>query len=157
MDALPDDMREIMEAVAVLQAGDCASARPELLRLWGIWSDREAPLHRCTIAHFIADTEEEAAAELTWDLLSLEAATGFKDDQDREPVDPSLAGFLPSLHLNVGDAYRRLGDRDRASRHANNGLARAAALNDDGYGDMIRLGLNRLRARLDEIAHASPC
>jgi hypothetical protein len=150
MDALPADMDEIMQAVAKLQRGDRDIARNELLGHWREWQTRGSPLQRCTIAHFLADTEQDVAAELAWDLLALEAATGNKDEHDQDALDPSLADFLPSLHLNVGDAYRRLGDKDRASRHAANGLSRVGSLPEGGYADMVRLGLNRLRTRLSE-------
>jgi len=150
MDALPADMDEIMRAVGELQRGNRDVARSELLRLWRTWEKQGSPLQRCTIAHFLADTEEDAAAELSWDLLALEAATGNKDELDRDATDASLASFLPSLHLNVGDAYRRLGDRVRAARHAANGLSRAGSLADGPYGDMVRSGLARLRTRLND-------
>jgi len=136
-----------MRAVAMLQGGDHKSARIELLRLWRKWADQDAPLQRCTIAHFLADTEVDAAAELVWDLLALKCATGFDDDQDRDFIDAALASFLPSLHLNVGDAYRRLGDR--ALQHVNNGLKWITCLDHDGYGNMVRMGLDRLHARLE--------
>ncbi|CAM5283259.1 hypothetical protein ATER59S_00430 [Aquamicrobium terrae] len=106
-------------------------------------------MQRCTIAHFLADTEVDAAAELTWDLLALKCATGFDDDQDRDTIDPALASFLPSLHLNVGDAYRRLGERDRALKHVDKGLNWITRLHHDGYGSLVRMGLERLRARLE--------
>lgn len=139
-----------MKAVAVLQAGDRERAREALLALWAKWSDQYAPLERCTIAHFLADTEEEPGAELEWDLRALEAATGTGGDaEDRQPVDSNLNGFLPSLHLNAGDACRRVGDQERARRHAEIGLAHAHALDGDGYGKTIRQGLERLLARVN--------
>lgn len=147
MDASAPGMDEILRAVGMVHAGDREPARAELLRLWHQWRDRDAPLQRCTIAHFAADIEEDAAAELEWDLRALEAATGFRDDEDHAALDPALESFLPSLHLNVGDAWRRLGDRDRALRHAGHGLQRAGLLGEDGYGGTVRAGLERLRAR----------
>ena len=108
--------------------------------------DAAATLH--TFAHFLADTEEEARAELAWDLLALEAATGDRGAEDREAMAPGLASFLPSLHLNVGDAYRRTGERDLARDHAVIGLRQSAALADYGYGAVIKAGLERLEARL---------
>ncbi|PXA84975.1 hypothetical protein DMC47_38625 [Nostoc sp. 3335mG] len=143
------EMEEIMQAVATLQSGERDAARDQLLRLWSRCSEQGTPLQRCTTAHFLADTETDAARELAWDLLALEAATG-SGDEDRDPLDISLASFLPSLHLNVGDAYRRLGNQERAARYAGYGLARAASLNDDGYGYIVRAGLNRLRRCLED-------
>lgn len=140
-------MDEIMCAVATLQRGERANARNELIQLWQEWSERDAPLQRCTIAHFLADTEDDPDEELAWDLRALEVATGSQD-QNQDAIDPDMAGFLPSLHLNVGDAYRRTGDTLRARRHAKYGLERSARAQHDGYDGAIRAGLERLSDRL---------
>ena len=145
MDLTSPAMKEITGAIGILQQGRTQQARELLLRLWNRISQSGAPLQICTIAHFLADTETEATAELEWDLRALEAAIGTRDTDDRDPLDPDLAGFLPSLHLNVGDCYRRLGDHERARLHARHGLNRAGALADGGYGAMIKGGLHRLR------------
>lgn len=145
-----DDMAAIMGAAATLQAGDRSAARAALLDLWSELGEQGTPMQRCTIAHFLADTEEEVSAELAWDLLALEAATGCDRQGDDDALSPELGSFLPSLHLNVGDAYRRLGDMNRARDHARFGLARAAALSSGGYGDMVRKGLDRLLASCSE-------
>lgn len=142
------DMAPIMEAIATLQRGDRVTARSALLRLWGDLGEIGTPTQRCTMAHFLADTDNEVEAELAWDVIALEAATGTEAGGDAEALAPDLAGFLPSLHLNVGDAYRRLGDNERARAHADFGLARTTALPSGGYGDMVRAGLERLKERL---------
>lgn len=142
------DMAEIMEAIATLQGGDRTLGRTRLLRLWDDLNGSGTPTQRCTIAHFLADTEDDVEAELAWDRVALEAATGTKCGSDADALAPDLAAFLPSLHLNVADAYRRLGDHERARAHAGFGLARTAALPSGGYGDMVRGGLERLQARL---------
>ncbi len=55
--------------------------------------------------------------------------------------------MYPSLHVNLADVMHRTGDIAGARRHL--GLAQQAsdALADDGYGRMIRSGIERL-ARL---------
>lgn len=55
--------------------------------------------------------------------------------------------MYPSLHLNLGEAYRRLSGHARARAHLDQGRA-VAALADDGYGRMIIGGLERLGDRL---------
>ncbi len=142
-------MEEIMQAVATLQAGNLQAAREQLLKLWDMWAVTGAPLECSTIAHFIADTQEHPSAELEWDLRALQAATGVREPEDHEPDVPSLQAFLPSLHLNVGDAYRRVGEPTRARRHAEIGLRHVRAVEDNGYGGMIKAGLDRLLSRLD--------
>lgn len=133
-------------AIAMFHQGDLSGARSGFLELW----DRGSadPAERCAIAHFLADTEANVASELAWDLRALEAATGGASGEDRDPLAPALAGFLPSLHLNVGDAYQRAGDLPLAERHARYGLARSDALTDDGYGAAVRTALERLLARV---------
>lgn len=142
-------MDEIMAAVATLRDGDRESGRAQLLKCWDIWGGTDSALERATIAHFLADTEQSTIDELRWDLIALEAATGSSESRCGDAVQAPLAAFLPSLHLNVGDAYRRLGDRNLSRKHAQLGLSTAHLLAKDGYGSMIKGGLARLLARLD--------
>ncbi len=62
--------------------------------------------------------------------------------------------MYPSLHLNLGEAYRRLSGHAGARAHLDQGRA-AAALADDGYGRMIIGGLERLGHRLSTPSSAS--
>ena len=141
------EMAEIVAIVGRVQGGDRAEGRTALLALWDRYARDGTPMQRCVIAHFLADGEENVGAELEWDLAALEAATGSRMAEDNAVLDPDLAGFLPSLHLNAGDACRRMGDMDRALRHATHGLAHARLLPPGGYGDLMRSGLERLRER----------
>jgi hypothetical protein len=52
------------------------------------------------------------------------------------------------LHLNLGEGYRKLGDGARAREHLDRGLAAVDTLPDDGYGRIIRGGLEGLAQRL---------
>lgn len=61
---------------------------------------------------------------------------------------PSVAGWYPSLHLNVSECYRKLGDLGRARDHLQQGRAGIGALGDDRHGKLIRGGLERLAERL---------
>ena len=145
----PDGMEDITHAIGILQSGDQTRGRQLLLQLWGQWKNKDAPRERCTIAHFLADTEDTVGAELQWDLIALDAATGAGDETDNEAIIPELEAFLPSLHLNVGDAHRRLGELHLARFHTEAGLRRATVLGDDHYASMIKTGLVRLLERLN--------
>lgn len=136
---------DVTAAIKMFQQGDQKGARVQLLKLWS--RTGADPAERCAIAHFLADTEADVASELAWDLRALEAATGGVAGEDRDPLTPDLASFLPSLHLNVGDAYRRVGDLLLAERHARCGIARSDALPGDGYGATVRQALDRLLNR----------
>ncbi len=52
--------------------------------------------------------------------------------------------FYPSLHVNLGDTYLRLGDAQRARLHVEQARASEHVLGDDHYGRMIRSLMVRL-------------
>jgi hypothetical protein len=148
MDLTSPEMKEIGDAIVVLHRDGTEQGRPLLLQLWEKHSANGAPIQISTLAHYLADTETDVGGELEWDLKSLEAATGSRACDDRDPVSADLASFLPSLHLNVADCYRRLGDVERARLHAGFAENRIGVLADDPYGKLIRGGLRRLLSRL---------
>ena len=49
-------------------------------------------------------------------------------------VTSHVAGFYQSLHLNLGERYRKLGDLVRARKQFERGQAAVGSLCDDGYG-----------------------
>jgi hypothetical protein len=106
-------------------------------------------LHCLTLAHAMADVQEDPHDELQWDLRALDAAGRLTDDRAAQAgVAFGVAAFYPSLHLNLGDVYRRLGDVERAREHCRLGQEATGHLPDDGYGRQVRGGLARLAARL---------
>ena len=149
MDPSSPGMKEIIEAVGVLHRGDKADARTRLLALWDEHSANGERLLMCVTAHYLADTETEAADELEWDLQALELATGSRETDNLEPFSPDLINFLPSLHGSVGNGYRWLGDLERARQHVGFATARVGVLADDAYGQLVRGGLRRIEVALD--------
>ena len=142
-------MARIVEAVGLAQAGNGDAARPMFVELWDEIGDEGDPLHRCTLAHHAADVQQDVEAELMWDLRALAAADEVTDERaQRYHGSLSVAGFYPSLHLNLADDYRRLGEQERAQEHIGRAQEAAGALSDDGYGRMIREGIARVAAQL---------
>ncbi|MER5457209.1 hypothetical protein ABT008_20705 [Micromonospora sp. NPDC002389] len=143
-------MAAIGVAVETGRAGDRAGARDALERLWEtIGVDGDA-LHRCTVAHFLADLQDSVTDELTWDQRALAAITDLSEERARRYHDSlRVRAFLPSLRLNLADAHRRAGDAAEARRHLAAAEADLDALPDDGYGAMIRSGVARARQALD--------
>lgn len=142
-------MTRIGHGIELSQRGE----RDEARRLFGeIWVEIGAggdPFHRCALAHSMADVQDDPRDELTWDLRALEAADLLTDERAAAAgVAGSVAAFYPSLHLNLGEVYRKLGDLPAARRHLDLGLATTQALGDDGYSTMIRRGLHALAGRL---------
>ena len=144
-------MTRVGEGIALSQAGNRAAARVLFDELWEQVGSGGDPLHRCAVAHWMADLQDDPADELHWDLLALTAADSLTAVRATDGgVTTPVSAMYPSLHLNIADAYRRLHDQDRARQHLARGLAAAEALPDDGYGQMIRSGLARLAERLSD-------
>ncbi|GAA4487031.1 hypothetical protein GCM10023094_44740 [Rhodococcus olei] len=143
-------MTEAMHAQDLANRGERDAARIAFTDLWDRLGPDRDPLHAVTIAHYLADLQDDPAEELAWDLRALAAADGLTDERaQRYHATLQVRGFAPSLHLNLAADYTKVGDRDAARRH----LARAEdavdVLGDDGYGRMIRGGIDRLRAELE--------
>ncbi|MEU6077628.1 hypothetical protein [Micromonospora sp. NPDC047074] len=132
-----------------LELGGTA-ARDALTALWDRVGDTGDALHRCTIAHHLADLQETVAEELRWDRHALAAVADLGDDRlQRHHAGLRVRALLPSLHLNLADGYRRAGDVERARHHVAVAAPLAAELPDDGYGSMIRDAITRVAGLLD--------
>ena len=77
---------------------------------------------------------EDAAESLIWDTRALDAADALSD----------VAGFYPSLHLNLADDLRRLASFDAAAEHIDKARESLHTLADDGYGAMIRTAVGEV-------------
>jgi hypothetical protein len=137
------------DAVARGHAGDRAGARRQLHQLW-IGIDDDDPLHRCAVAHALADVQDDPLDELRWDRAALDAAATLTDDRLAASGAPaSVAALLPSLHLNLADVLLRLRRLDEARSHLESGRASLGALAPDGYRSMIEVALERIDVALE--------
>jgi hypothetical protein len=140
----------IGEAVQLNHQGERAAARSLFTELWaGIGGEEGDPLHRCTLAHAMADAQDDPRAELVWDERALAAAGLLTDERLHEAgLTLTVAGLHPSLHLNLSECHRKLGDLDRARAHLRAAEATIDALADDDYGRLIRDGLAKVAEQL---------
>ncbi|MER6448876.1 hypothetical protein [Streptomyces venezuelae] len=160
-------MTRIGQAVILLHAGDREEARNRLGEIWSEIGEEGDSLHRCTLAHYMADAQDDPADELAWDLRALTAAAdvpgdppgGLPDDgpgtgptRDGRPVrwepHPAMRVFYPSLHLNLAADYVKLQRPEAARVHLARARAATGALSDDGYGNGVRAAIARLERRL---------
>ncbi|WP_280210872.1 hypothetical protein [Nocardia cyriacigeorgica] len=143
-------MAAITEAVTRGRAGDGDGARTALTELWADLGPHGDPLHRCTLAHYLADLHDDPAEALTWNIRALDAAEALTDTRTQQ-FDAALEvrGFFPSLHLNLADDYRRLASFDTARTHIAAARRHVDALRADGYGAMIRTALDEIEAAID--------
>ncbi|MET7287248.1 hypothetical protein [Streptomyces sp. NPDC005573] len=148
--AAPDAvLTRIGQVVMLHHGGDREEARSRLLELWAETGAAGDPLHRCTLAHYLADTQDDPADELAWDLRALSAAEELTDG--RPGADPStVRGFYPSLYLNLAADYLKLGRSEAARTHLSLARRACGALVDDGYGAGVRAAINRLELRLGD-------
>ncbi|SOD98632.1 hypothetical protein [Blastococcus haudaquaticus] len=150
MSATDPTMADIAAAVQVGRDGRRAESREQLDALWERLGPDGDPLCRVTLAHFLADLQDDPREELAWDERALEAVGDLTDRRaGQEHAGVQARGFLPSLHLNLADVHRRLGNPAAAREHLAAAEAKAPDLPSGDYADLIRSGLEHVRAALD--------
>ena len=141
------DWEHITRAVGLALAGDTQRGRDALSDCWHATSDADHA-QRCVIAHYLADLQSSLDDEVSWDEVAL-SEHGHVADEDLASVGiTSAAGLAPSLHLNLGDGYLRQGRVDAARAQLHAGVQSLSVLPADGYGALIRSGLDRLETRV---------
>jgi hypothetical protein len=97
----------------------------------------------------MADLYDDAAQALAWDVRALDAADAATDERvQAHQAGLELAGFYPSLHLNLADDYRRLGSFEAAGEHVRQAEQAAPALPEGPYGDLIRSAITGVAAAI---------
>ncbi len=150
-------LTRIGQAVMLHRGGDREEARNRLARLWAEIGPDGDPFHRCTLAHYLADTQDDPADELDWDLTALEsarqakAAPAGRDGERRAPPSrsvPAVVALLPSLHLSLAADYAALHRPGEARAELDRARRTAAPLADDEYGRGVRQAIERLGDRI---------
>ena len=146
----PDD---VMSAIARAQQaaldGERARARHEFAELWERIGPDGDPLHRVTLAHYMADVQDDPNDELEWDQRALAAADALTDDRAKAyHATLAVPGFYASLYLNLAQDYHKLGATKQARENLGSAERASADLPPDGYGDLVRSGIASLRERL---------
>ena len=137
-------MTRIGQAVMLLHGGDREEARNRFGAIWAEIGEGGDALHRTTLAHYMADTQDDPGDELAWDLRALTAAGGDAS---------AVRAFYPSLHLNLAADYVKLQRPEAARVHLDQARSAADALGEgpsgDGYDEGVRTAIDRLERRLD--------
>ncbi|MEJ8633647.1 hypothetical protein ABZY19_25770 [Streptomyces sp. NPDC006475] len=142
-------MTRIGQAIMLLHGGDREEARNRFGTLWAEIGDAGEPLHRCTLAHYMADTQDDPVDELAWDLRALAAAEGLSEQRTAaHQAGLAVRAFYPSLHLNLAADYVKLHRPQAARIHLDRARSATDALGDDGYGRGVRAAIERLELRL---------
>jgi tetratricopeptide (TPR) repeat protein len=97
------------------------------------WSAANNDFEKFTAAHYIARHQKDVVNKLNWDEIALRLALGMDDK--------SMEASYPSLYLNVAKCYEDMGDVASARKNYELALSFTDRLPDDGYGRMIRGGI----------------
>lgn len=119
-----------VRGIEMEHAGDLAQAG-EIYRQ--AWEEASCPLEACTAAHYLARLQTDPGESLRWNLLALEQA-GLVPGEE-------IAAIYPSLQLNVAHGYQLMGHRMLALAHYELAERACVSLPEDGYGRMIRKGV----------------
>jgi rifampin ADP-ribosylating transferase len=104
------------------------------------WDNSTNHFEQFTAAHYLARNQEDANIELHWNLIALQHADAIKEE--------TMNANYPSLHLNLGKAYERLKDIHSAGKHYELAESFIQYLQEDGYGKMIRSGIENALRRI---------
>lgn len=149
--AVPDPVMDaILAAVGLGHQGEEARARSDLLALWSEIGVAGDAFHRCVVAHYLADLHADPAEALVWDVRALDAADALSDERAQEHhASLQVAGFHPSLHLNLADDLRRLGAFDAAAEHIAEAIEHFHALPAGAYGDVTRSAVREVASAIN--------
>lgn len=150
---VPDPVMARLNEIAVLSATvDREQARLEYLQVWEQVGEDGDPLHLMTLLHHLADLYDDPQQALDWDQRALLAADRLTDER-LEQYHPGLRrdAMYPSLYLNIADNLAKLGRTAEAEDVLTKAERHLDQLGDDGYGAMIRGGIDRLRARIADL------
>lgn len=135
-------MTRIGEAVQLGRSGQHGPARDALTALWDELGPTGDALHRCTLAHYLADLQDTTEAELAWDERALAAVSDLTDERAQRYLSSlQVQAFLPSLYLNLADCHRRLGNVGPAREHLARAREHLVRLPDDPYGESVRAAI----------------
>ena len=99
------------------------------------WAIRTDDYEACIAAHYLAREQGTLQESLAWNQRALDHALTVGADR--------IAGFLPSLYLNLGWSHEVLGDPVKARACYLEGAAHVAELPAGPYTDVVRDGIAR--------------
>ncbi|MFE6690903.1 hypothetical protein ACFVFQ_31075 [Streptomyces sp. NPDC057743] len=158
-------LTRIGQAIMLHRAGDREEARNRLAALWQEIGPRGDAFHRCALAHYMADTQDDPRDELDWDLRALEAAEGFVTERPararptgpadgpgpRQPL-AALRAFFPALHLNLAADYAGLDRPADARAQLRRARTSVRALAEGEYRRRLTEAIERLELRIEGAA-----
>ncbi len=109
---------------------------------WQAWEASSDDFEACVAAHYVARHQETPEDALQWNLVAVTRADSVGDER--------VAGFYPSLYLNVGFSYESLGNLAEASRFYALAAEKVGELPEGPYSDLVRDGIANGHRRIQE-------
>lgn len=103
------------------------------------WRASTDDYEACIASHYLARHQETMEQTLHWNEESLRRAELVADER--------VAGFLPSLYLNLGHCHEERGEAEKARAFYERAEEHLSAVPQGPYGDMVRDGVSRALAR----------
>ncbi len=116
--------------------GQLDEARDLFFQAWTIQQDA---FDACIAAHYVA-RHRPPTEMLHWNQVALDHALAVDDDR--------VAGFYPSLYLNLGWSHEQLHQLSAAAHFYEQATALLARLPDGPYAEVVRKGVAAGQARL---------
>lgn len=128
----PDNpvVRLCVQGMAAEAEGRDDDARARFRQAWDVATDDYG---KCVAAHYLARHQPTPEETLRWNQECLDRADAVGDERVR--------GFYASLHVNMGSAYRALGETDRAREHYVRAAAHIGDVPSGAYADWTRFGI----------------
>ena len=104
------------------------------------WATASNDFEKSIAAHYVARHQPDTEGKLEWDLIALQHALSCDDT--------SINQGLASLYLNVAKCYEDLGQQEEAIKNYQLAHQQSHMLPEDGYGIMIKLGIEKALRRL---------
>ena len=123
-------IEKICQAQELVSYEDREGACTLYADLWAEAMRTENQYQACIVAHFMAHAHVEPEEQFNWHLRALQAADAIGDER--------VSTFYPSLYANLGEVSLRLGNLAQAQMYIARASETEHALEDDGYGRMLR-------------------
>jgi len=107
------------------------------------WETSTNDFEKFTAAHYVARHQKTTEDKLNWDETALSFALKIEDD--------TMKAHYPSLYLNIAKCYEDLNDFDAAKNQYQLALSYADFLPENGYGKMIKSGIQHGLERISGI------
>lgn len=106
------------------------------------WHAARDDYEACVAAHYVARHQPDPAETLRWNQVALDRAALVGDDR--------VAGFLSSLHLNLGQSFAAMGNLPRAGEHFRAARTNLPAVPEGPYRNLVTRGVDAALERLPE-------